>query len=370
MELEIYTCFFEEINNLHPNIKLTLTHTTPPNQEPECECTPTQTIAFLDTQCEIKNGRIETDLFRKPTDKNQYLLTSSCHPKECFENIPLSLAIRINRICSEEHNREIRFQELKEMLIEREYTPGIIDAAIAKARATPRAMALGRVPRHETTDRPVYVALYDPRLPLISKITQKHHRSMVCRDQYLKDVFPLPPLIAYKRQKNIKETIIRAKVAPKVTRPKRINKGMKKCDKKRCEACPYIKTGRSIKSDKFTWKINHKYDCSTTNVVYMVECDKDNCKMRYIGETIREFKQRIYDHLGYARNQKTNQATGNHFNLPGHGPENMKFTIIEKVKKVDETYRKERERYFIEKFNTFHAGINKMPYLTLTFFTQ
>ena len=136
---------------------------------------------------------------------------------------------------------------------------------------------------------------------------------------------------------------------------------MKKCDKKRCEACPYIKTGRSIKSDKFTWKINHKYDCSTTNVVYMVECDKDNCKMRYIGETIREFKQRIYDHLGYARNQKTNQATGNHFNLPGHGPENMKFTIIEKVKKVDETYRKERERYFIEKFNTFHAGINKMP---------
>ena len=51
----------------------------------------------------------------------------------------------------------------------------------------------------------------------------------------------------------------------------------------------------------------------------------------------------------------------NKYNLPGHGIENMKFKIIEKVKKNDETYRKERERYFIEKFNIFHAGMNKMP---------
>ena len=83
--------------------------------------------------------------------------------------------------------------------------------------------------------------------------------------------------------------------------------------------------------------------------------------MAYIGETEREFKQRIYDHLGYARNEKIHQATGYHFNLPGHGIENMTFQIIEKVKKNDETYRKERESYFIEKFNTFRAGMNKMP---------
>ena len=46
---------------------------------------------------------------------------------------------------------------------------------------------------------------------------------------------------------------------------------------------------------------------------------------------------------------------------PGHDISNMKFTIIEKVKKDDQTYRKEREKFFIEKFNTFHAGINRMP---------
>ena len=130
---------------------------------------------------------------------------------------------------------------------------------------------------------------------------------MVCRDQYLKDVFPLPPLVAYKRQKNIKESIIRAKVAPEINRPKRINKGMKKCDMQRCQACPYISTGRSIKSHKITWRINRKYDCCTKNVVYMIKCNKNNCGMAYIGETEREFKQRIYDHLGYARNEKIHQ---------------------------------------------------------------
>ena len=85
----------------------------------------------------------------------------------------------------------------------------------------------------------------------------------------------------------------------------------------------------------------------------------DNCRQRYVVETEREFEQRIYDHLGYVRNQNINQATGNHFNLAGHDISNMKFTIIEKVKKDDQTYRK--EKFFIEKFNTFHAGINRMP---------
>ena len=36
------------------------------------------------------------------------------------------------------------------------------------------------------------------------------------------------------------------------------------------------------------------------------------------------------------------QATGEHFNLPGHSISNMKVTIVERVKKNDDQYRKER----------------------------
>ena len=44
---------------------------------------------------------------------------------------------------------------------------------------------------------------------------------------------------------------------------------------------------------------------------------------------------------------------------PGHRANNLKITVIEKVKKESDQYRKEREEYFIRKFNTFHSGMNK-----------
>ena len=71
----------------------------------------------------------------------------------------------------EEVTREARFNKLKEMLLAREYSPGIIDAAIARARAIPRHLALRRVSRPETTHRPAFVVYYDSRMPSISKIT-------------------------------------------------------------------------------------------------------------------------------------------------------------------------------------------------------
>ena len=55
------------------------------------------------------------------------------------------------------------------------------------------------------------------------------------------------------------------------------------------------------------------------------------------------------------------QATGLHFNTPGHSLDNMKFIIIEKSKETNENYRKEREKFFIQKFNTFKNGLNRMP---------
>ena len=148
------------------------------------------------------------DLYRKPTDRNQYLLTSSCHPTHVTSNIPFSLALRIVRICSLPTDRDRRLAELKIMLIERDYKPGLIDAAIEKAKAIPRDEALKKVNTEKQSKRPVFVVTYDPRLPSISNIVQKHWRTMT-KDPYLKQIFLEPPLIANKRPKNIKDLIIK-----------------------------------------------------------------------------------------------------------------------------------------------------------------
>ena len=52
---------------------------------------------------------------------------------------------------------------------------------------------------------------------------------------------------------------------------------------------------------------------------------------------------RIGEHIGYVRTKRTNQATGCHFNLPGHSLGGLKVTGLERVIKPDIEYRKKRE---------------------------
>ena len=350
--------FLEEVNKIHPNMTFTMEHTTPQSEseKSQCKCRPRQSVPFLDTSCSIKEGKVIFDLYRKPTDRNKYLLPDSCHPDTCKENIPFSLAMRINRICSEPETRDMRFSELKEMLLQRKYRSGMIDSAISRARSIPRLEALKYVVKTKTTRRPVCVVSWDPRLPSLPAIKKKHWRAMTTTDPYLKEVFPEPPLTAYKRQKNIRDYLIRAKIPPlQADRPRRDFSGMKKCGKQ-CLACPYIQEGKKVFSvnNKFSWSINKEVTCNTYNIVYLIQCNKENCRKQYIGESERVLKNRLAEHIGYVKSKNINQPTGEHFNLPGHTLSNMNILILEKVKNFNTNYRKEREKYLIRKLNTYY----------------
>ena len=72
---------------------------------------------------------------------------------------------------------------------------------------------------------------------------------MTKQNQYLAQVFPEPPLTAFKRQKNIRDMIIRAKVPEARRYEQRIKRGMNKCGKQ-CPACPFIKCGKKSKSEQ------------------------------------------------------------------------------------------------------------------------
>ena len=106
----------------------------------------------------------------------------------------------------------------------------------------------------------------------------------------------------------------------------------------------HIQYRKEIKVDsKSTWKIMKKMSCSTYNIVYMLECQKSNCKQRYIGSTGRELKHRLADHRGYIQNQVTSRATGAHWNLPGHSLADLRVSVLEQCKKSLEEYRLERK---------------------------
>ena len=189
----------------------------------------------------------------------------------------------------------------------------------------------------------------------------KHWRAMTGQDQYLAEVFPEPPLTAFKRQKNLRGILIRSKVPePQSKNPERNIKGRKKCGKA-VQACPYILEGKTVKvNSKNTWYLNKKLSCENSNIIYMIQCTKEFCKEpRYIGESGRPLKYRLADHRGYVTNGITKLATGAHFNTIGHSLSHMKVTILEQVKIRSSEYRKERERYHINKFNTYYKGMNR-----------
>ena len=133
----------------------------------------------------------------------------------------------------------------------------------------------------------------------------------------------------------------------------------------------YILSHKVVKAKKykvhnFTWKLGRSMKSSSQNVVYMLECDLENCKRRYIGVTQKQFRERIYQHIGYVRKKVKNRATGENFTLAGHSAHNIKFTNLENVRSKDHPYAREREKLLIRKFNTFHRGINKELWYNLT----
>ena len=89
----------------------------------------------------------------------------------------------------------------------------------------------------------------------------KHWRSIKFQDKYLSECFAQPPLIAFKRQSNIRDGLIKSKIPPKPKPyPERQRKGMSKCGKN-CTACSFIIQGEEVRIDAY-------------NSIYLIQCKK------------------------------------------------------------------------------------------------
>ena len=140
----------------------------------------------------------------------------------------------------------------------------LVISAIDKAKAVPRQKALRRVIRKKQcgTNKPIFAVR--PKSTLNYKYTG--WRSMTYQDQYVAEVFPQPPLTAFRRQKHLNDLLIKARV-PENNRPKGLQNGMTKCGRP-CTACPYITTKKKVRiRENLYWTINRKVDCQSYNVI-------------------------------------------------------------------------------------------------------
>ena len=166
-------------------------------------------------------------------------------------------------------------------------------------------------------------------------------------------------MVAFKRPRSLRDILVRAKVPPPPLRnPSRNNCLMKKCNK--CVIDPYVNSTSVVKctqDSSISVQVNKPVNCISSNVIYLIQCTK--CSQQYIGQTGRQFKQRIMEHVNYVKNSKLTEPTGFHFNLPGHDVSMLRATILEQCKLNSRMYRETREEYFINLFKTKLLGMNR-----------
>ncbi|OCT76177.1 hypothetical protein XELAEV_18031369mg [Xenopus laevis] len=77
---------------------------------------------FLDVSIQKTGTRLETDLYKKDTDRNNLLHNTSFHPQVLLKSLPMTQFKRVKRIVSSEQQCELHLKEMSEWFVERGYS--------------------------------------------------------------------------------------------------------------------------------------------------------------------------------------------------------------------------------------------------------
>ena len=140
------------LNSLHDSIKFTVE-------------TNYEKMNFLDIQMIVKNDKIITDIYFKPTDTQNYVPFKSAHPRHTLINISYNLARRLCTIVDENTTLTTRLKELKDTLRHLGYPKTLINNGFKKATEIPQEQI--RTPKGKTQEGNIltFVSTNNPRNP-------------------------------------------------------------------------------------------------------------------------------------------------------------------------------------------------------------
>ena len=349
--------FFKEINTVHETIKFDYEYSY-------------EQVNFLDTTIyKDLNGNLATKLYKKKTDRQSYLHKSSSHPKSLKKSIPFSQAMRIKRICSDPKEFTSNCETLKTAFQQRGYSEKEITTSIEKVNNIDRKDLLQYKVKTRTNRIP-FSLTFNETLPNIRKAINNNWHILNINEN-LAETFSEKPIIAYKRNKNLRDYIGQTTIENnKVVRKNKTNwKTNGKCSKclanNRTLCCNQIQQTSKFTSYKTnnTYDIYHKVNCKSKYVIYLMECTL--CKLQYVGKSERPFNIRINNHRKDITKHDAIPVC-KHFNNPSHNfNTHAKFTIIEQLRTLNETKEeltlrlRKRENFWINKLNTLHPnGLN------------
>ena len=330
-------------------------------------------ISFLDTMVyKDQNKKIQTTIYRKPTDKQAYLHAHSEHPKSLKNSIPYSQALRIKSICSTTEEFDKNMLHLKEKFLERGYKEDTLNSQMATVKDLNRNDVLKKQETKNTNKIPLLLT-YNRTLPNMKAIVEQYWNILQINTD-LQPVFQTKPMIAYKRNKNLKEiiggnTIVNSKVFKRQLKDR--NGKCKPCNgNKSSLCCKQVVNTTTFTSNqtKRTFKIFHQVNCKSNFIIYLLECTL--CKLQYVGKSETPFNLRLNNHRKDVKDINNSKAIPacTHFRKNGHDFNiHAKFTIIEQLNQIKTKSQdylkillKQRENFWIKTLDTLTPkGLNQ-----------
>jgi hypothetical protein len=287
--------FVTYANNYHPTIKFTMEQST-------------DEIPFLDLYIQLRDNRITTRTYHKPTDAHNYLHYSSNHPSHQKKGIPYSQFLRMVRNCTLRKDAEYSINLLFQKFLQRGYPRRLLQEQKTKALVlTQETILAPKDLTRSTQESLIYITTHNPSGPRTKDILLqfqpilRNHPHTNHMENFI---------VAYRRPRNLRDILVHSSMSP------RLPSGTFKC--KNCTICPHIREGPSFvdSSGKHQFRTQGHITCMTNYVIYLIQCKK--CKTQYVGQTSKNIKTRLTQHLGDIKRKEKKKTVAVHFNIPGH----------------------------------------------------
>ena len=200
--------YLKKMNSQHPTIKFTFDYSQ-------------EKVHFLDTYVHIgDNNKLYTSLYTKPTDTHALLHYDSFHPTACKKSIIYSQALRYRMIITKDDVLKEELKNLATVLTHRGYPRNLIRDNISKINGMTQDDTLKtKNPDTSITPPPERTTVFSlPYNPSNNKIMNIIHSNwhFIENDPTLSTIWRNKPLLANKRQKNFKDTLVRAKTTSSI----------------------------------------------------------------------------------------------------------------------------------------------------------
>lgn len=243
--------------------------------------------------------------------------------------------------------------EIKTHLKNRGYNQRFIEKELQKVDKVERENLLNYRSKKKKMERVPLVVTFSKGLPDVRNILQKHMPKLHTSDR-MKDIFPIQPILAYKRDNNLQDILVHKKhnkmffQKPKVCEPCGSN----------CALCPYLQNSETITNYcGEVYNVRNYINCKTENVVYAIFCRKCDAYI-YVGETGDTLYQRQLLNISRIRTKSKIDPVAKHFWENDHTIADFRVQGIEKLCGDDE-YRKTHENLWKSKMRTYKPyGIN------------